>query len=34
METGGVFMISYECGEGNEWENIPLDCCGNFGMPE
>lgn len=34
METGGAFIISYECGEGNEWENIPLDCCGNFGMPD
>lgn len=34
MEIGGAFMISYEYGEGNEWENILLDQCSNFGMPD
>lgn len=27
-------MISYECGESNEWENIPSDQCSSFGMPD
>lgn len=33
METGGAFMISYEYGERQKWENIPIDWCSSLECP-